>query len=230
MREIFRNPQEEAHWEFRELRKDGSQIWVNEMAKVLERSGSSPVVLMVCQDISVRKEAERALHERVGLEALDARISKIVMQRESLCEMLQGCTESLVIELDAAVAAIWIFNETDQKLALQTCSGMDLPRKWNQDSMCMGSHPIGSIAEQQRPYLTNMVIGDKRLPEQKWVMKKELVAFAGYPLIWNNVLLGVMALFSRHTWTEATMHAFEMVASHITLGIEKNLSEQGRTL
>jgi len=47
-------------------------------------------------------------------------------------------------------------------------------------------------------------------------------------LIGNNVLLGVMALFSRHTWTEATMHAFEMVASPITLGIEKNLSEQGR--
>jgi len=93
MREIFRNPQEEAHWEFRELRKDGSQIWVKEMVKVLERSGSSPVVLIVCQDISVRKEAER-----VGLEALDARISKIVMQRESLCEMLQGCTEGLVSE------------------------------------------------------------------------------------------------------------------------------------
>lgn len=125
---------------------------MKETAKVLERSGSSPVVLIVCQDISVRKEAERALHERVGLEALEARISKIVMQRESLCEMLQGCTESLISELDAVVAAICIFNETDQKFALQACSRLDLPRKWNQDSMCMGSHLIGSIAEQQRPY------------------------------------------------------------------------------
>lgn len=87
---------------------------------------------------------------------------------------------------------------------------------------------MGALPNSKDPILTNLVIGDNRLPEQKWVMKEELVVFAGYPLIWNNMLLGVMALFSRHTWTEATMHALGMVASHITRGIEKNLSEQGR--
>jgi PAS domain S-box-containing protein len=50
-------------WEIRKIRKDGSALWVRENAKAVRRSDSELVVLIACEDISERKEAENALRQ-----------------------------------------------------------------------------------------------------------------------------------------------------------------------
>jgi PAS domain S-box-containing protein len=50
-------------WEIRKIRKDGSALWVRENAKAVRRSDSQLVVLIACEDISERKEAENALRQ-----------------------------------------------------------------------------------------------------------------------------------------------------------------------
>ncbi|ANB72161.1 hypothetical protein AYM40_07120 [Paraburkholderia phytofirmans OLGA172] len=47
-------------WEFRKIRKDGSVLWVRESAKAVSRH-NVPVVLVVCEDITLRKRAEDEL-------------------------------------------------------------------------------------------------------------------------------------------------------------------------
>jgi PAS domain S-box-containing protein len=44
-------------WEFRKLRKDGTMLWVRETARAMLIK-HSPVVLMVCEDVTERKRAE----------------------------------------------------------------------------------------------------------------------------------------------------------------------------
>ncbi|MBP8153675.1 MAG: PAS domain S-box protein [Nitrospira sp.] len=50
-------------WEFRKVRKDGSVIWVRETAQAVLNDQQTPVVLIVCEDITAMKEAEIALHD-----------------------------------------------------------------------------------------------------------------------------------------------------------------------
>ncbi|WP_314958546.1 PAS domain S-box protein [Bradyrhizobium cosmicum] len=50
-------------WEIRKIRKDGSVLWVRENAKAMLRGDGTPVVLVACEDITQRKEAEDALRQ-----------------------------------------------------------------------------------------------------------------------------------------------------------------------
>ena len=50
-------------WEIRKLRKDGSRLWVRENAKAVRRLDGQLIVLIACEDITERKEAENALQE-----------------------------------------------------------------------------------------------------------------------------------------------------------------------
>ena len=50
-------------WEIRKIRKDGSVLWVRENAKAMLRGDGTPVVLVACENITQRKEAEDALRQ-----------------------------------------------------------------------------------------------------------------------------------------------------------------------
>ncbi len=55
---------DEPHtWEIRKLRKDGSVLWVRENAKAMLRGDGTPTVLVACENITSRKEAENALRQ-----------------------------------------------------------------------------------------------------------------------------------------------------------------------
>ncbi len=53
-----------------------------------------------------------------------------------------------------------------------------------------------------------------------------MVAFAGYPLIVEDRLVGVWAMFARHELSEATLRSMESVAREIALGIERWRAEE----
>ena len=50
-------------WEARKIRKDGTTLWVGESAKAVERAQGDVVVLIACEDITLRKRAEEAVRE-----------------------------------------------------------------------------------------------------------------------------------------------------------------------
>jgi len=50
-------------WELRKVKKDGVVIWVRETAQAVSNESGAPVVLIVCEDITAIKDAERALRQ-----------------------------------------------------------------------------------------------------------------------------------------------------------------------
>ncbi|MBR1127861.1 PAS domain-containing sensor histidine kinase [Bradyrhizobium iriomotense] len=50
-------------WEIRKFRKDGSVLWVRENAKAMLRGDGTPILLVACENITQRKEAEDALRQ-----------------------------------------------------------------------------------------------------------------------------------------------------------------------
>ena len=59
--ECLITPETTRHWEFRKVRKDGSIIWARDTTHVGQSSTGETVVLVACEDITDRKQAEEAL-------------------------------------------------------------------------------------------------------------------------------------------------------------------------
>jgi PAS domain S-box-containing protein len=62
-------------WEIRKIRKDRSALWVRENAKAVRRLDGRLIVLIACEDITERKEAENALRQSESYLAEAQRLS-----------------------------------------------------------------------------------------------------------------------------------------------------------
>jgi GAF domain-containing protein/anti-anti-sigma regulatory factor len=173
-----------------------------------------------------RKLAEESQAESARMAALGADVGTALVQGDSLRDMLQRCAETLVKHLDAAFARIWTLDVKENVLELQASAGMYTHLDGAHSRVPVGRFKIGLIAEERRAHLTNSVVGDERVGDQEWAQREGMVAFAGYPLIVDGRLVGVMAMFARHALTQTALAAMESVANGIALGIERKHAEQ----
>lgn len=177
-------------------------------------------------DLIECQRAEEHLKEEAHLASFCARIGKHLVESRELADMLRDCTQTMVDDLGAAFARIWLLNEQDNVLELQASSGLYTNLEGRHARIPVGKLKIGQIAAERTPHLTNQVIGDPRVPEQAWAQREGMVAFAGYPLVVEERVIGVMAMFSRHTLSELTLKAMGLVADQIALGIRRKRAEQ----
>ncbi|GJL54462.1 MAG: hypothetical protein NPIRA02_15940 [Nitrospirales bacterium] len=180
----------------------------------------------IIRDVTSRKRAEIELLERNHILALDAEVGQVLSRNQELRALLQGCTEALVRHLDATFARIWTLNTTEQILELQASAGLYTHLNGSHARVPVGHLKIGKIAADKKPHLTNTVIGDPYVPEQEWAKREGLVAFAGFPLLSNQEVVGVMAMFSQHPLTHFTLNSLGMVADRITTAIEREIAHE----
>jgi len=173
-----------------------------------------------------RQRADAHLTEQARLESFSARIGTHLIECGDFAEMLRRCTQTMVDDLGAAFARIWTVNEQHNVLELQASSGLYTNLEGRHARIPVGKLKIGQIASLRTPHLTNHVIGDPRVPEQDWARREGMVAFAGYPLIVEERVIGVMAMFSREALSASTLHAMALVADHIAVAIQRKLAEQ----
>jgi PAS domain S-box-containing protein len=213
------------HAVFRIRRKDGALRWL-ELAGNFELTPDGAPIRMigVLADITERKRAEEAHMKRV---ALRADVSAALAEHKgSLQSMLQKSAEALVRHLDVAFARIWTLNPKESLLELQASAGMYTHLNGSHSRVPVGELKIGLIAKERQPHLTNDVANDPRISDPAWAREQGLVAFAGYPLLVEDRVVGVMAMFARHLLTEDTVEAIATVAAPIAQGIERKRAEE----
>ena len=212
--------------EFEIARENDSSRWVEANVKSVIRDDTVIGRLLVVRDITERKQAELELEERNRMLALDAEVAGALNQNHKLRMILQDCTEALISHLKAAFARIWILKAEEQVLVLQASAGMYTHLDGSHSRVPVGQFKIGQIAKEKIPILTNAVIGDPRIPNQEWAKREGLVSFAGYPLLQNDEVLGVLAVFSRQPLTEFTLKSLRMVADRITTSIGAQMATE----
>jgi PAS domain S-box-containing protein len=132
----------------------------------------------------------------------------------------------MVEHLDAALARVWLLNEDDNVLELQASAGLYTHIDGPHGRIPVGSFKIGMIAQERRPHLTNSVIGDPRVHDQEWAKREKLVAFAGYPLLFGDRLMGVVAVFSRTQLSPLVLQALSSVADRIGCVIDRMRADE----
>jgi PAS domain S-box-containing protein len=213
------------HAGFRIRRKDGALRWLELAGNFELAPNGAPIrMIAVLGDITERKQAEEAQVKRV---ALRADVSAALAEHEgSLQSMLQESAEALVRHLDVAFARIWTLNPQESLLELQASAGMYRRLDGSHSRVPVGELKIGLIAKERQPHLTNDVVNDSRISDPAWAREQGLVAFAGYPLLVEDRVIGVMAMFARHPLTEDTVEAIATVAAPIAQGIERKRAEE----
>ena len=172
--------------------------------------------------------AAAALEERARLTRLEGEIGRVLTRQSSLHDLLQGSVEALVAHANAAFARVWIYNARTQTLELAVSAGLYTHVDGPHSRVPLGKFKIGLIASEREPHLTNQVVGDPRVGDQDWASREGMVAFAGYPLLVNGELHGVLAMFSREKLSDATFSALALVANTIAIAIRQRQADAER--
>src|SRR3990170_6880299 len=184
------------------------------------------IVLFITLFKTERMKAENTLEEQSCLTALGAAIGVALVQHGNLRDILQKCAEALVKNLDVSFARIWTFNKETNMLELQSSAGIYPHTDSQHNRMPVSTFKVSLNAEERKPYLTNSVIGDPKVPDQEWARQTAMVSCADYPLIVDDRLVGVMAIFAQKPITEVTLKALASVSDSIALGIDHKCAKE----
>jgi len=207
-------------------RKDGTFYPEHQcITPVCNPAGEISHFIAIKQDITERKKAESAAAERLRCAEFAAELGGALAAEDKLQPMLQNCAQAMVQHLDAAFARIWTLHSNENVLVLQASAGMYTHIDGGHSRISVGQFKIGLIADERRPHLTNHVVGDPRVSDQAWARREGMVAFAGYPLLVDGRLLGVIAMFSRREVSPAVFDALGSAAKEIAVGIKRKLAE-----
>lgn len=214
------------HTEFRLRTKDGEYRWFESHGQGLWNDVGQPIRMAgSLRDVSVRRQAEITKIEQTRDALFHAEVGATLVRRESLPAMLQSCAAAVVRHLDAAFARIWTLNTEENVLELQASAGLYTHLNGAHARVPVGQFKIGLIAQECKPHLTNAVVGDSRVSDQEWAKREGMVAFAGYPLMVEDQVLGVMAMFTQHPLSENILKTLASTSDMIAVGIRRQQIE-----
>ncbi|CAG1000852.1 putative sensor histidine kinase pdtaS [Methanosarcinales archaeon] len=176
--------------------------------------------------INELEESRQKLSQQACLSVLGSEVSFALNHGGTLQETLNLCAESMVRNLDAALARIWTLNKGKNMLEMQASAGMYTHTDGFHSRIPVGKFKIGLIARERIPHLTNEISSDPRIHDKEWAKGEGIAAFAGYPLIIEEELVGVMGIFARKPLTDFTVSALASVADNIALCITRKQAEE----
>ena len=159
-------------------------------------------------------------NSRLGLIAA---IGLVVAKGSETSELLRACVEAIVGQLDAAAAQVWMLEKSHSVLELRASAGIPA----GSDALSEQFH-IGRIAWEGKPYFTNAVAGNPAVGDQDWIARERLVAFAGLPLIADGHVVGVMAVFARHSLSEPDLRVLSAAADVVAVGVRRQTVDDQR--
>lgn len=178
------------------------------------------------RDVTTRKQAEAELLERSYLSTLATEVGTILVQGGTLPDILERCANAIVQELDVAGAKIWLFATDSQMLELQAVAGQLSYSEAFPVRIAIGISIIGFIAHNRQPYHTNNLLKDAWFGASTWAEEEQLSAFAGYPLIVEDRLIGVMAVFSKRAFSVELDNTLSWVANAIAVAVDRSWARE----
>jgi PAS domain S-box-containing protein len=177
-----------------------------------------------------KRQVQEASAEKDRLATLVVEVIADLAHSETLREGLQRSAEIIVQNIDAAFARIWTLNEAEKALELEASAGIYTHINGSHGRVPLGEFKIGRIAESAQPHLTNEVMEDSWVGDKEWAQREGMVAFAGYPLVVQGRVVGVVAAFARHSFSDSVVRAFAAVANAIAVFIVRKRAEESLQL
>ena len=202
------------------LRHDGSEFAAEVSLSSWEGDGQRFYAAVV-RDITERRRAEEAERDRARLDHCVSDVRLAFTNRGSLADALGQAAGAVVKHLGAALAGIWLLSAGDDGLELAASAGMHSSSGAGAGQVAPGQAEVEKIAARQEPLLTNSIAAHLAGAARGWAERHRIVAFAGYPLVVDGRLVGVVSTFSRQELSASTPRLLEAVASELAAGIAR---------
>ncbi|HYT73603.1 MAG TPA: ATP-binding protein [Vicinamibacterales bacterium] len=186
---------------------------------VVEMKDTAERTATLEHEVRTRQQAE-------SVASLTAAVGLALTRGAELGTMLQQCVDALVQHLEGGLARVWMLDDSEAMLELQAGAGTCAPLDVQYARLPVGAFAIGVVAGARRPILTRVAELDLPIADSSWDEPERLVAFAGYPLLVDSKLVGVLAMFSPREFSSSALDAMAAVADAVALGIDRKRGER----
>ncbi len=207
-----------AHRDLYALHKDGAEIPV-EIGLNPIRTAQGLFVLAAIVDITERKTIEKDLAERERLSRFGAEVGNALTRGDTLRAKLQQCAHALIRTMGDGIASVWTMQSGNQRLQLEATAGKQASIPSPRNQVAIGQSWIGLVAKDREPLLIDLITATSTKEDQTWAREAGMTSFAGYPLLFEDSLVGVLSVYSARPLTPVALRTMASVADEIAIGI-----------
>ncbi|TMC65172.1 MAG: GAF domain-containing protein [Chloroflexota bacterium] len=136
-------------------------------------------------------------------------------------ELLDVVASALTGNLGFAAAQVWLLEPSDGALWRRashhtTANPPPVPGRVER-----GMSEIGQVAELRVPIVTNDPANHRHVGLNPWMTEEGIQAFAGFPLVVGDQLLGVLAVYHRRPLDRNTIELLTLFAQHAATAIQE---------
>lgn len=184
----------------------------------------------ICGERSKQKPATKKIPLQ-HLSTLAAKVGMALTQGGRLAEILERCAQAVVENLPATGACIWTYNITTNQIKLEATCGCPIAKENTPAETAL----INFIANNREPLsgqlatINSQIIKAKdnhqpsarknSAPAAQQIIAKDY--FAGYPLIVEEQLVGVLGIYSEKPLTEEEDNFLQWLANSIAIAIDR---------
>jgi PAS domain S-box-containing protein len=175
-------------------RKDGEELWIElSVSPLAGETADYQYLLVIVRDATYRS---RFRQQRAKVAALGADVGSAITSSGSMQEVLRRIASAVDAHLNMAATRIWILNASESTLDLLASAGLPADPADACNGVQIGGGRIGRIASERRVHITNSPLDDPQLENRDWLEREAVAAFAGFPLVVDDRIVGVLGMFS----------------------------------
>jgi len=186
--------------------------WEEEALEVLSQQ-----LAVALRNVRLFEESEKRARR---LELLNQSIDQM-NQKLFQPELLDVIATALTGNLGFAAAQAWLLEPSDGALWRRashhtTANPPPVPGRVER-----GMSEIGQVAELRVPIVTNDPSNHRQVGLNPWMTEEGIQAFAGFPLVVGDQLLGVLAVYHRRPLDRNTIELLTLFAQHAATAIQE---------
>src|SRR6266851_542927 len=136
-------------------------------------------------------------------------------------ELLDVVATTLTGNLGIAAAQVWLLEASDGALWRRASHHTTENPPPVPGRMERGMSEIGQVAELRVPIVTNDPANHRQVGLNPWMTEEGIQAFAGFPLVVGEQLLGVLAVYHRRPLDRNTIELLTLFAQHAATAIQE---------
>ncbi|MEM6501533.1 MAG: ATP-binding protein [Cyanobacteria bacterium P01_C01_bin.89] len=210
---------------YRVRHADGSWCMFNATVTALLDDETVQGMVVNCYDIREREQTERALMERSRLAELEAEIGRTLAEGGTLTKVLETCCQKVAQYLPARFVRIWQYDPNTQLLNMCASAGqhsftVDFPGR-----IPIGIGVVGQLARRRTSQVTHQV-DDIPAVERDWFRREGIAAFAGYPLVSEDALVGVLVVMTGQRLMAVERNVLAWMTHAFAVAIDRDRARQ----
>ncbi len=167
-----------------------------------------------------------------------ARLLLDLQRVNRIAQRLSGClevetlartvTDGLVDQFGCAFARIWVVEPDQVTLRLMASSGLYTHTDGSFARVPMGAYKVGKIAQNRVPFLSNRLADEAWVKDRAWAIANNIQGFAGYPLMTDDRVIGVLATFSHDPMAPEFLEVLQVLCMTATIALDAALQAEAR--